>query len=65
MKTLKEIMRKESSKDMAKILLGGTATILAAKLLTLTCLVFSICLLVSLVIVTYRGLTLINRTRSN
>ncbi len=51
----------ETARDMAKFLLGGTSTIIIAKFATLTCLVFTICIILALLIVNYVGFAMINR----
>lgn len=58
---ISEVMAKETSKDMTKFLMGGTSTLIAAKLLTTGCIAFSICLVVSLLILVGMGFAVVNR----
>lgn len=58
---LKDFMAKETSKDMTKFIMGGTSTLIAAKLLTTGCIAFSICLVVSLLILVGMGFAVVNR----
>lgn len=58
---ISEVMAKETSKDMAKFVVGGTSTLVAAKLLTAGCYAFSITLVLSLMIIVGIAFGMINR----
>jgi len=55
------LRQNETARDMAKFLLGATSTFVAVKFATLTCLVFSVCLILALLVVNYMGFSMINR----
>ncbi len=65
MEKMKELLKKETSKDMAKLAIGGIATATVVKLFTASCLVFSFNLLVAVVILAFIAVSLVNRRRVN
>ncbi len=55
------LRQNETARDMTKFLLGGTSTLLIAKFATLTCMVFTICMILALLVVNYVGFAMVNR----